>query len=197
MKRKITRRERWFLAFAPALLMSAVFVFGLYRPMRAQTADAQRRLASAGQDSPSEGLISARRRIIRDLQNRVDALTRGRGNDQELPLQARSDADESVAVARVTQVLRDNSVLVVESVRLSEQEGRAIPPQDVVAAIDAVGPASARGYWRWSVVGTFAGVRESLNAIESLSEWIVPLQIGMEAAPDGHGIHRWSLLMWM
>lgn len=199
MKRKVTRRERWFLTFTPAALILSVFVFGVYRPVRAAMAEARRRVAVAEKERPSEAVIAAKGRIVRDLEQRVAATKQERSFEPTSlpPLDIRADADEPLAVARVNEALRSNHVVVVDCARLPDHEGREIPPAEVLTALDSIAKGAARGFWRLSVVGGYGGVRDSLKEIEAMDEWVLPLKIVMDPAPAGADLHRWSLWFWM
>jgi hypothetical protein len=205
VNRKLTARERWLLTAVPALAVLAVYGFGVYHPQQALLANAQQQLDAARHDSVTKSEVAAKRQVARSLQNRADTAKRDLSGNMPGPQVKMAKglivSDESQALAKVTNVFKQRSILVVASTRLSDSDARNVMPAGLGEAVKSI-PGQAKGgshggVWRMEMVGNFGDLCASLSAIDALDVLVLPFSISMEPCEDGGRLHRWSLWVWM
>ena len=204
MSYTITTRERWLVAAVPALIVLAIYVYGVYQPQKAALTDAQRKLADADRAAVAPMQVAAKRRILKENQDRLVALKQGRAGTSTHPhlngTSGPSFRPEAQSVARITEVLGQRNVLVVSFARLPDTDARNLMPTGMSESLKRLSgwtTGGERGVWRLETVGSFSDVRESLNAIAAQDVLVVPLGISMEPSEDGQTLHHWSIWFLM
>jgi hypothetical protein len=194
MKREFSIRERWLLTVVPGLAIFAAYLFGFYRPMSQFEAAARAKLTAAAAAPVSDTQVAAKRQAVRELEDRIDILSRavGAGTSASAP----SPQAEAEAVARITDILGRCDVVVVSSARVGEGDGGSMLPPGLGEAIKRLPNAPSGGVWRVEALADFGDLSASLQAMAAQEGLVVPLGISMEPADDGSQ-HRWSIWIWM
>ncbi len=203
MNRKLTARERWFVTALPAVVVLAVYGYGVYGPQQKNLADARQALNAARRESVTQSQVTARRLAARSLQDRLAAAKLELSANPSGPQMPKGliASDEAQALAKITDAFKRRSILVAASTRVSESDARNAVPAGFDEAIKNIfGPAkgvSHGGVWRIEMIGNFGDLRASLAAVDALDVLVVPLCVSMEPSPDSGAIHHWSLWVWM
>ncbi len=203
MNRKLTARERWFVTALPAIIVLAVYGYGVYSPQQKNLAGTRQELIAAQRERVTQAQVNARRLAARSLQDRLAAAKRELSVNPSGPQMAKGliVSDEVKALAKITDAFKRWSILVVASTRVSDSDARDLMPTSFGETIKSI-PGSAKGVshggvWRMEMIGNFGDLRASLAAVDAVDVLIVPLCISMEPSPDSGALHHWSLWVWM
>ena len=205
MSNGMTTRERWFMTAVPAMVVLAVYVFGIYRPQQTNMNDAQQRLSEARSASVTQNQVILRRQAARSLQGSLDAAKKElSGNPSKPPVRTPKGlvvSDETRGLSKITDVFKGRGVLVVASTRVSDSDALNAMPVGLGEVVKNMpGPTTGAGHgsvWRMEMVGSFGDLRASMTAIDALEELVVPLCVSMEPSQDSGPLHHWTLWFWM